>query len=174
MISWRSQDSALTKWSGGDTTVPLDCGGAGACPASPAATPPGQRQAQQSAVRRCSSMSCRSCLACRQSASAAASSAISCSHWACFCSSPYRSRVHPSRTSSMYRLNNWEQVEYSVVDPWHFGARIRASDPMDQDPTPAIFVLDLQDANKILFFSKFFCLLLFEGTFISIFSDKKS
>jgi hypothetical protein len=29
------------------------------------------------------------------------------------------------------------------------------------DPDPAIFVIDLQDANKKLFF----CLILFEGTF---------
>ncbi len=35
----------------------------------------------------------------------------------------------------------------------------------DADPDPAIFVIDLQDANKKLFFKKFFCLLLFEGTF---------
>jgi hypothetical protein len=41
-------------------------------------------------------------------------------------------------------------------------------------PDPAIFVTDLQDANKKLFFSKFFCLLLFEGTFKSFFKDKKS
>jgi hypothetical protein len=34
---------------------------------------------------------------------------------------------------------------------------------MDPDPDPAIFVIDLQDANKKLF-KKFFCLLLFEGT----------
>jgi hypothetical protein len=34
------------------------------------------------------------------------------------------------------------------------------------DPDPAIFVIDLQDANKSTFFLKrFFCLLLFEGTF---------
>ncbi len=39
------------------------------------------------------------------------------------------------------------------------------SGPMDPAPDPAIFVIDLQDANKKLFFSKFFCLLLFEGTF---------
>jgi hypothetical protein len=32
-------------------------------------------------------------------------------------------------------------------------------------PDPAIFVLDLQDANKELLFSKFFYLLLFDGTF---------
>jgi hypothetical protein len=47
---------------------------------------------------------------------------------------------------------------------------------MDQDPTPdtAFFVLDLQDANKKLLFSEFFCLLLFEGTFTSFFKDKMS
>jgi hypothetical protein len=42
------------------------------------------------------------------------------------------------------------------------------------DPDPAIFVLDLQEANKKLFFNKFFCLLLFEGTFTSFSQDKKS
>jgi hypothetical protein len=35
---------------------------------------------------------------------------------------------------------------------------------MDPDADPAIFVSDLQDENKKIFFSKFFCLLLFEGT----------
>jgi hypothetical protein len=39
---------------------------------------------------------------------------------------------------------------------------------------PAIFVNDLQDASKKLIFYNFFCLLLFEGTFISFFKDKKS
>jgi hypothetical protein len=39
------------------------------------------------------------------------------------------------------------------------------SDP-DADPDPAVFVIDLQDANKkLIFLKKFFCLLLFEGTF---------
>ncbi len=33
----------------------------------------------------------------------------------------------------------------------------------DADPDPAILVIDLQEANK-----KFFCLLLFEGTYIYI------
>ncbi len=32
---------------------------------------------------------------------------------------------------------------WSVPDPWHFG--------VDPDPDPAIFVIDLQDANKSLF-----------------------
>jgi hypothetical protein len=36
------------------------------------------------------------------------------------------------------------------------------------------FLNDLQDANKKLIFKKFFCLLLFEGTFTSFFKDKKS
>ncbi len=40
---------------------------------------------------------------------------------------------------------------------------------MDLDPDPAqesvIFVIDLQDANKKQYFSKFFCLLVFEGAF---------
>ncbi len=41
---------------------------------------------------------------------------------------------------------------------------------LDTDPDPAIFVIDLQGANKKLIF----CLLLFEGTFTSFFKDKKS
>jgi hypothetical protein len=43
----------------------------------------------------------------------------------------------------------------------------------DSDLDPAIFVIDLQDANKKLIKKKFFCLLLFEGTFTSFFKDKK-
>jgi hypothetical protein len=44
---------------------------------------------------------------------------------------------------------------------------------MEPDPDPDIFVINLQDANKKLIFSKtFFCLLLFEGTFTSFFKDK--
>jgi hypothetical protein len=43
------------------------------------------------------------------------------------------------------------------------------------DPDPAIFVIDLQDANqKQICLKKFFCLLLFEGTFTSFFKDKMS
>ncbi len=47
----------------------------------------------------------------------------------------------------------------SVADPWHFGV---GPDPRihvwlrDPDPDPAIFVIDLQDANKKLFFTSFF------------------
>jgi hypothetical protein len=42
------------------------------------------------------------------------------------------------------------------------------------DPDPSIFIIDLQDANKKLFKKKFFCILLFEGTFTSFFKSKKS
>ncbi len=44
----------------------------------------------------------------------------------------------------------------------------------DADPYPSIFVIDLQDANKKLIFLKFFCIILFEGTFTSFFKDKTS
>ncbi len=45
---------------------------------------------------------------------------------------------------------------------------------MDPDPDPAIFVLDLQDANKKLFFYLSFLFITFEGTFTSFFYDKNS
>ncbi len=36
----------------------------------------------------------------------------------------------------------------------------------DVDPDPDIFGIDLQDPNnKLIYFKKFFCLLLFAGTF---------
>ncbi len=41
-------------------------------------------------------------------------------------------------------------LETSVADPWHFGVD---PDP-DADPDPAIFVIDLQDANKKIFKKK--------------------
>jgi len=45
----------------------------------------------------------------------------------------------------------------------------------DVGPDPAIFIIDLQEANKkLIFLIQFFCLLLFEGTFTSFFKDKKS
>jgi hypothetical protein len=45
----------------------------------------------------------------------------------------------------------------------------------DSDLDPAFFVIDLQDANKeIILTKKFFCLLLFEGTFTSFSKDEKS
>ena len=47
------------------------------------------------------------------------------------------------------------------------------TDP-DADPDPSIFIIDLQDANKNEFKKKFFCIVLFEGTFTSFFKDKKS
>jgi hypothetical protein len=42
---------------------------------------------------------------------------------------------------------------------------------MDPAPDPAIFVFDLQNADKKNF-STFFCLLLFEDTFASFFKMK--
>jgi hypothetical protein len=45
---------------------------------------------------------------------------------------------------------------------------------MDADPDPSVFITDLQDTNKKLFKKKFFCILLFEGTFASFFKGKKS
>jgi hypothetical protein len=43
----------------------------------------------------------------------------------------------------------------------------------DADPDPSIFIIDLQDANKkIILLTKFFCILLFEGTFTSFFKGK--
>jgi hypothetical protein len=44
----------------------------------------------------------------------------------------------------------------------------------DSDPSPSVFITDLQDANKKLILKKFFCVLLFEGTFTSFFKNKKS
>jgi hypothetical protein len=62
-----------------------------------------------------------------------------------------------------------EYPTYQYSGPSHFG--------VDPDSDPSIFVIDLQDANKKLIFSKSFFLLirvLFEGTFTSFFKDKKS
>jgi hypothetical protein len=42
----------------------------------------------------------------------------------------------------------------------------------DADPDPAIFISDLQDANKQQIYKKFFCLLLFDGTFTKFFKKK--
>ncbi len=46
---------------------------------------------------------------------------------------------------------------------------------MDPDQDAAIFVIGLHDAyKKLIFWHNFFCLLLFNGTFISFFKDKQS
>jgi hypothetical protein len=45
----------------------------------------------------------------------------------------------------------------------------------DADPDSALFIIDLQDGNKkLMFFKKFFYILLFEGTFTAFFKVKKS
>jgi hypothetical protein len=68
-------------------------------------------------------------------------------------------------------------VWISVPDPLHVDVdpepRIHASDSVTIGPDPAVFVIDLQDANKKIIKS-FFCLLLFEGTFTSYIKDTKS
>jgi hypothetical protein len=44
---------------------------------------------------------------------------------------------------------------------------------MDPDSDPSTFVTDPQDANKnLIYFLKFFCLILLEGIFTSFFKDK--
>ncbi len=55
----------------------------------------------------------------------------------------------------------WLEVnKISVADLLNFGV-----DP-DADPDPAIFIIDLQEANKkLIFLKKFFCTLLFKGIF---------
>jgi hypothetical protein len=50
----------------------------------------------------------------------------------------------------------------SVVNPWYFG----------MDPDSAIFFIDLQELN--LKKNVFLPVLLFEGTFTSVFKEKKS
>jgi hypothetical protein len=48
------------------------------------------------------------------------------------------------------------------------------ADP-DADPDPAIFIIELPEANKKpIFLKKFFCILLSECTFPSFFKDKMS
>jgi hypothetical protein len=59
----------------------------------------------------------------------------------------------------------------NVADPWYFSTgtvriRIRGFVPLTNgSPDPAVFVIDLLVTNKKILYSKFFCLLLFEGTF---------
>ncbi len=65
-------------------------------------------------------------------------------------------------------------------DPRIYASDLMGPDPdsdpdLDLDPYPALFVIDLQDANKkLIFLTKFFCFLLFENTFTSFFKDKTS
>jgi hypothetical protein len=50
----------------------------------------------------------------------------------------------------------------------------RSGSSDDLVPHPALFVSDLQNANKIFFLIFLLITVLFEGTFTSFFSDKKS
>jgi hypothetical protein len=80
-----------------------------------------------------------------------------------------RTFVYPwAMTSRFFKIPitilTWPQG--SVADPWHFGVY--------QDPDPPLFVIDLQEDNKKqILLKKFFCLLLFDGTFTTFFEDKK-
>ncbi len=66
-----------------------------------------------------------------------------------------RAKTHPSEL---------RRILMSYAAP--FSYQCCGSVTFGTDPDPAIFVLDLRDANKKQLFSKFFCLLLIE--------DKKS
>jgi hypothetical protein len=44
----------------------------------------------------------------------------------------------------------------------------------DADADPAIFIIDLQDANQKRIKKKVFLFIIFEGSFTSFFKDKKS
>ncbi len=85
----------------------------------------------------------------------------------------------PTHFQYLFRSFSTHYKEQLIV-PWNeilarIQMRIRVcrsipltNDP-DADPNPAVFVSDLQDVNKKLFF----CLKLFEGTFSSFFKDEK-
>jgi hypothetical protein len=71
-----------------------------------------------------------------------------------------------------------DQISVSLKAIRHRKSNVASPDyDPDPDADPALFVTDLQDANKkLIFLNKFFCLfyyLLFEGTFTSFFKDKK-
>ncbi len=62
---------------------------------------------------------------------------------------------------------DWDIYEIQSCGSMKFWYGSGSADPYLwlMDPDPAIFVSDLQDVNNKLF-SKFLCLLLFEGTYI--------
>jgi hypothetical protein len=62
----------------------------------------------------------------------------------------------------------------NVMNPWHFGKDPGGSVPLLR--IRLLLFLSVADKmpTKICFFSKFICSLLFEGTFTSVFIDKKS
>ncbi len=74
-------------------------------------------------------------------------------------------------SSQLERAIRWAFVLSSVADPFNFDTLIHTSDYSIRIRNRIL----LQDVNnnKILS-SKFFCFLLFEGTFTSFFKDKKS
>jgi hypothetical protein len=60
-------------------------------------------------------------------------------------------------------------LSISVIDLLRIGTdpdqRIRTTEFTDPDSVPDLFICDLKMPVKIVIFSKFFCLLLFEGIF---------
>ncbi len=91
---------------------------------------------------------------------------------------------YPSGSSPFGTPGSPDTTEYQCCGSMTFwcGSGSGSADPclwlIDQDPDsdadPSIFIIDLQDANqKIIFLTKFFCRLLFEGTFTSFFKGKK-
>ncbi len=88
-----------------------------------------------------------------------------------------RIRIQALFRSRLVFLSPFLQRDYPTHS-WTFWCGSGCADPylrlMDPDPDPAIFVIDLQNANKKLIEKKkFFCLLLFECTFTLFFKDKK-
>jgi hypothetical protein len=81
----------------------------------------------------------------------------------------YHDKIKKGITYLLY-LGFRKQLQIEMLLTWgEYAYRKKA----DADPDPAIFIIDLQDANKKLIFKKdFYCILLFEGTFISFFKDK--
>ncbi len=65
-------------------------------------------------------------------------------------------------------------LQTSVADPWHFGARIRGSVFLNNGSGSGCFRNWPSRCQQNLVFSKFFCLLLFDGTFTLFFKCKKS
>ncbi len=77
-----------------------------------------------------------------------------------------RYKIYPRQLAGMVCVQNQAFQHCSSSMTFWYGSG--SADPclwqMDPDTDPAIFFIDLQEANKKLILKKFFCLLLFEGT----------
>ncbi len=96
-----------------------------------------------------------------------------------------KSKIPIAKMKTIFRKVPYQRTAYAVstykcCGSMTFWCRSRSgsADPclwlMDPDSDPVIYVIHHQGANKKLIKKKFFCLLLFEGTFASYFEDKKS